>query len=42
MYYLVQNPSFGSHTVELLPSRAGLTVNSFTFGNDCQTQFPHI
>jgi thiol-disulfide isomerase/thioredoxin len=42
MYYLVQNPSFGSHTVELLPSRAGLTVNSFTFGNDCQTQFPHL
>ena len=42
MYYLVQNPSFGNHTVELIPSRAGLTVNSFTFGNDCQTQFPHL
>lgn len=42
MYYLVQNPAFGSHTVELIPSRAGLTVNSFTFGNDCQTQFPHL
>jgi thiol-disulfide isomerase/thioredoxin len=42
MYYLVQNPSFGSHAVELIPSRAGLTVNSFTFGNDCQTQFPHL
>ncbi len=42
MYYLVQNSSFGSHTVELIPSRAGLTVNSFTFGNDCQTQFPHL
>lgn len=41
MYYLVQNTSFGSHTAELTPSRAGLTVNSFTFGNDCQTQFPH-
>jgi hypothetical protein len=42
MYYLVQNPSFGNHTVELIPSRSGLTVNSFTFGNDCQTQFPHL
>jgi hypothetical protein len=42
MYYLVQNPSFGSHAVELIPSRTGLTVNSFTFGNDCQTQFPHL
>ncbi len=42
MYYLVQNPSFGNHTVELIPSRAGLTVNSFTFGNDCQTRFPHL
>jgi hypothetical protein len=42
MYYLAQNPSFGSHTVELIPSRAGLTVNSFTFGNDCQTKFPHL
>lgn len=42
MYYLVANPSFGSHTVTLLPTRAGLTVNSFTFGNDCQTKFPHL
>ena len=42
MYYVVQNPSFGSHTVELFPTRPGLTVNSFTFGNDCQTQFPHL
>ena len=42
MYYVVQNPSLGSHTVELFPTRPGLTVNSFTFGNDCQTQFPHL
>jgi thiol-disulfide isomerase/thioredoxin len=42
MYYLVQNPSFGSHSVELFPTRAGLTINSFTFGNDCQTQFAHL
>jgi thiol-disulfide isomerase/thioredoxin len=42
MYYVVQSPSFGSHTVELFPTRPGLTINSFTFGNDCQTQFPHL
>ncbi len=42
MYYLVQNPTFGSHTVELIPTRAGLTFNSFTFGNNCQTDFPHL
>ena len=42
MYYLVANPKFGSHKVELLPTRPGLTINSFTFGNNCQTNFPHL
>jgi thiol-disulfide isomerase/thioredoxin len=42
MYYLTANPKFGSHEVELLPTRGGLTINSFTFGNDCQTDFPHL
>jgi hypothetical protein len=42
MYYLVQNPSFGQHVVTLTPTASGITVNSFTFGNDCQTQFPHL
>ncbi len=42
MYYLVANPSFGSHSVTLIPTAAGLTLNSFTFGNNCQTQFPHL
>ena len=42
MYYLVANPKLGSHRVELFPTRAGLTINSFTFGNDCQTDFPHL
>jgi len=42
MYYLVQNPAFGAHTVTLTPTKPGLTINSFTFGNDCQTQFPHL
>ncbi len=42
MYYLVSNPAFGSHKVELFPTRAGLTINSFTFGNNCQIDFPHL
>ncbi len=42
MYYLVANPSFGSHIVWLIPTAPGLTVNSFTFGNNCQTKFPHL
>jgi len=41
MYYVVQNPEFGSHTLELVPTSSGFTLNSFTFGNNCQTQFPH-
>jgi peroxiredoxin len=42
MYYLVANPAFGSHVVELFPTAPGLTVNSFTFGNNCQTRFSHL
>ena len=42
MYYLVANRGFGSHVVTLLPSAPGLTVNSFTFGNNCQVDFPHL
>jgi hypothetical protein len=41
LYYLVQNPQFGSHTVELFPAADGLMINSFTFGNSCQTDFAH-
>jgi peroxiredoxin len=42
MYYLVANPSLGRHTVSLFPTQAGLTINSFTFGNNCQTDFSHL
>ena len=42
MYYLVANPSFGAHSVSLIPTARGLTVNSFSFGNNCQTKFPHL
>ncbi len=42
MYYVVQNSAFGAHTMTLTPTKPGFTVNSFTFGNDCQTKFPHL
>lgn len=42
MYYLVQNRSFDEHSVSLFPTQPGLTVNSFTFGNNCQTGFAHL
>ena len=42
MYYLVANPSFRGHTVSLFPTQSGLTINSFTFGNNCQTDFDHL
>jgi thiol-disulfide isomerase/thioredoxin len=42
MYYLTANPAFGSHTLTLRPTKPGLTINSFTFGNNCQTDFPHL
>lgn len=42
MYYLVQNPEFGSHTLELFPTSDGLMIDSFTFGNNCQTDFAHL
>jgi peroxiredoxin len=42
MYYLVQNPEFGSHTVDLFPTAEGVMIDSFTFGNNCQTNFAHL
>jgi hypothetical protein len=42
LYYLVANSSFGSHLVVLTPTAPGITVDSFTFGNNCQTQFSHL
>lgn len=41
MYYLVQNPVLGAHRVQLEPTAPGIMVDSFTFGNNCQTNFPH-
>ena len=42
MYYLVLNSSFSERSVSLIPTQPGLTINSFTFGNDCQTKFTHL
>ena len=41
LYYLVQSSEFGSHAVELFPAADGLMIDSFTFGNNCQTDFAH-
>jgi thiol-disulfide isomerase/thioredoxin len=37
MYYLLRSPVFSGHLVSLEPESAGLTLHSFTFGNNCQT-----
>ncbi len=42
MYYLTANPQFGSHTLDLIPTEPGIAIDSFTFGNSCQTNFPHV
>jgi thiol-disulfide isomerase/thioredoxin len=39
MYYLIKNPSSGSHLLALEAQRRGLTLYSFTYGNDCQLDF---
>ncbi len=42
MYYLVSNPTFSAHKLVLYPTGKGITINSFTFGNNCQLDFPHL
>lgn len=36
LYYLLRSASFTAHLVSLQAQDAGLTVHSFTFGNNCQ------
>ncbi len=36
MYYLVRSPAFGAHLLALQPETSGLTLHSYTFGNNCQ------
>ncbi len=38
MYYLVRSPRFTAHLISLEPASPGLTLHSFTFGNNCQLQ----
>jgi len=42
MYYLVSNLVMSGHEVDLIPTGPGITMDSFTFGNDCQRSFPHL
>ena len=36
MYYLVRSPSFSAHLISMNPDGPGLTLHSYTFGNNCQ------
>jgi thiol-disulfide isomerase/thioredoxin len=38
MYYLVRSPRFTTHLISLQPEGPGLTLHSFTYGNNCQLQ----
>src|SRR5580698_587760 len=38
MYYLVRTPNFSAHLLSLNPDGPGLTLHSYTFGNNCQLQ----
>jgi thiol-disulfide isomerase/thioredoxin len=35
-YYLVRSPRFTAHLISLEPESPGLTLHSFTYGNNCQ------
>ena len=41
MYYVVNNPEFGEHTLALSTSSPGVSLYSFTFGNNCENEFSH-
>ncbi len=36
MYYLVRSPRFSAHLIALQPEGPGLSLHSFTYGNNCQ------
>jgi thiol-disulfide isomerase/thioredoxin len=38
MYYLVRSPNFTAHLISLQPEGPGLTLHSFTYGNNCQLE----
>jgi len=39
MYYVANNPGFGDHTIKLTADSPAVALYSFTFGNNCETQF---
>ncbi len=41
MYYVVSNPEFGGHMLALYALDPGLSLYSFTFGNNCENKFAH-
>jgi thiol-disulfide isomerase/thioredoxin len=41
MYYVVNNPEFGGHLLVLSTSLPGVSLYSFTFGNNCENTFAH-
>ncbi len=46
MYYLVKNAGDGlplpKHTLMLSPQQTNFTLHSFTYGNNCQQEFPQL
>lgn len=36
MYYIIRSPAFSAHLISLEPEGSGLTLHSFTYGNNCQ------
>ena len=41
MYYVVNNGEFGGHLLRLYAMEPGLSLYSFTFGNNCENKFAH-
>jgi thiol-disulfide isomerase/thioredoxin len=41
MYYVVNNEEFGGHLLQLYALEPGLSLYSFTFGNNCENKFAH-
>ena len=41
MYYVVNNREFGGHLLRLYAMEPGLSLYSFTFGNNCENKFAH-
>jgi hypothetical protein len=41
MYYVAENPGFETHTLALYATTPGVSLYSFTFGNNCESKFAH-